>query len=45
MMALALTRPVLPTPARAFLLDTSLCLASSDRRLVFIGFDNVFLDI
>jgi hypothetical protein len=36
---------VLATPPRAFVPDASLCLASSDRRLVFIGIDNVFFSI
>lgn len=36
---------VLATPLRAFVPDASPCLASSDRRLVFIGLDNVFFGI
>jgi hypothetical protein len=36
---------VLATPSRAFVPDASPCLASSDRRLVFIGLDNVFFGI
>jgi hypothetical protein len=36
---------VLATSPPAVVLDASLCLASSDRRLVFIGLDNVFFDI
>jgi hypothetical protein len=36
---------VLATPPRAFVPDVSPCLASSDRRLVFIGLDNVFFGI
>jgi hypothetical protein len=36
---------VLATPPRAFVPDASPCLASSDRRLVFIGIDTVFFDI
>ena len=36
---------VLATPPRAFVPDAFPCLASSDRRLVFIGIDNVFFGI
>jgi hypothetical protein len=36
---------VLATPPRAFVPDASPCLASSNRRLVFIGLDNVFFGI
>jgi hypothetical protein len=36
---------VLATPPRAFVPDASPCLASSDRRLAFIGLDNVFFGI
>ena len=38
-------RPVLATPARAFVPDASPSLASSDRRLIFIGLNNVFFGI
>jgi hypothetical protein len=40
-----LGRPVLATPGRAFIPDTFPSLASSTQRLVFIGFNNVFIGI
>jgi hypothetical protein len=36
---------VLATPPHAFVPDASPCLASSDRRLVFIGLDNILFGI
>jgi hypothetical protein len=36
---------MLATPPHAFVPDASPCLASSDRRLAFIGLDNVFFGI
>jgi hypothetical protein len=45
MMVPILARPVLATLVRAFVPDASPGLASSDRRLVFIGIDNVFFGI
>ena len=45
MMVPALARPVLATPVRAFVPDAFPGLASSDRRLVLIGIDNVFIGI
>jgi hypothetical protein len=40
-----LGRPILATPGHAFIPDALLSLASSAQRLVFIGFDNVFIGI
>jgi hypothetical protein len=36
---------MLATLLHAFVTDASPCLASSDRRLIFIGIDNVFFGI
>jgi hypothetical protein len=40
-----LRHPVLATPVHAFVNDVFLSPASSMHRLVFIGFDNVFIGI
>jgi hypothetical protein len=45
MMVPTLGRLVLATPGRAFIPDAFSDLASSVQRLVFIGFDNVFIGI
>jgi hypothetical protein len=45
MMVPTLKRPVLATPGRSFIPDAFPSLESSAHRLVFIGFDNVFIDI
>jgi hypothetical protein len=45
MMVSTLACPILATPVCVFVPDAALGITSSDRRLVFIGFDIVFLGI